>query len=75
MTNKDNFLKGAAVLVIANFIVKIIGVVYKIPLTNIIGGEGMGYFSSAFDIYLMFFSLSTAGLRWHCQKWWRKVIL
>lgn len=62
MTNKDNFLKGAAVLVIANFIVKIIGVVYKIPLTNIIGGEGMGYFSSAFDIYLMFFSLSTAGL-------------
>lgn len=60
--SKDNFLKGAAVLVFANFIVKIIGVVYKIPLTNIMGGEGMGYFSSAFDIYLIFFSFSTAGL-------------
>lgn len=49
-------------LLISNLIVKIIGVFFKIPLVNIIGDEGMGYFNSAYTIYTLFFTLSTAGL-------------
>lgn len=59
---KNSFLKGAVMLVVANFIVKFIGVVYKIPLGNLIGGEGMGYFGAAFEIYQLLLAFSTAGL-------------
>jgi len=55
-------LKGAFILVLANFIVKFIGVIYKIPLTNLIGGYGMGFFNSAFEIHQMLLAFSTAGL-------------
>ncbi len=60
--SKGNFLKGAAILVVANFIVKLIGVIYKIPIGNILGPDGMGYFNAAFNIYLVFWSFSTGGL-------------
>lgn len=35
---------------------------FKIPLVNIIGDEGMGYFNSAYTVYTLFYTLSTAGL-------------
>ncbi|MFI3115653.1 MAG: polysaccharide biosynthesis protein [Clostridia bacterium] len=59
---KNSFLKGAVILVIANFIVKFIGVIYKIPLGNLLSGDGMAYFTAAFDIYLLLLAFSTAGL-------------
>ncbi|MFI3226387.1 MAG: polysaccharide biosynthesis protein [Clostridia bacterium] len=62
MSSKNSFLKGAAVLVAANFIVKFIGVIYKIPLGNLIAGDGMAYFSAAFEIYQLLLAFSTAGL-------------
>ena len=40
------FLKGALVLGIASLIVKLIGAFFKIPLINLIGDDGMGYFRS-----------------------------
>lgn len=49
-------------LLISNLIVKVIGVLFKIPLVSIIGDEGMGYFNSAYTIYTLFYTLSTAGL-------------
>ena len=48
---KQNVLNGAMVLVVATALVKIIGAVYKIPLTSIIGSLGRGYFASAYNIY------------------------
>lgn len=62
MSNKNAVFKGAIVLVIANFIVKFIGVIYKIPLGNLIAGDGMAYFSAAFEIYSLLLAVSTAGL-------------
>ena len=60
---KDNsFLKGAANLGIAEIIIKIIGAFFRIPLGNIIGAEGMGYYQSAYPIYLILVVASTAGL-------------
>ncbi|MBE6916183.1 MAG: polysaccharide biosynthesis protein [Ruminococcaceae bacterium] len=59
---KQSFLKGTLILSIAAIIVKIIGAVFKIPLMNILGGDGMGYFSTAYDLYMPVYVLSTAGL-------------
>lgn len=53
---------GVLVLLVSNLIVKIIGVFFKIPIVNIIGDEGMGYFNSAYTIYTLFYTLSTSGL-------------
>ena len=59
---KQNFLKGALVLSLAALIVKIIGAVFKIPLANILGGDGMGYYTTAYDMYMPIYVLSNAGL-------------
>ncbi len=59
---KQNVLNGAMVLVIATALVKIIGAIYKIPLTSIIGSLGRGYFASAYNIYTPVYAISMAGL-------------
>ncbi len=56
-----SFLREAVILTVASFAVKIIGVVFKIPLTNILG-ESIGVFTAAYSIYAMLFMLSTSGL-------------
>ncbi|WP_300636814.1 polysaccharide biosynthesis protein [uncultured Oscillibacter sp.] len=59
---KQSFLGGAAILAAAVAIVKGIGFFYKIPLNNILGKEGKTYFDSAYQIYNVLLSISTAGL-------------
>lgn len=56
-----SFIKGALVLGIANFIVKLIGAGFKIPLINLIGDDGSGYFNVAYQIYTFMFIIATAG--------------
>ena len=46
----------------ATAIVKLIGALYKIPLKMIIGDQGYGYFTTAYDIYSVLLMISTAGL-------------
>ena len=45
---KQSFAGGVATLAAAVFIVKIIGALYKIPLGNILGTEGMTHFHAAY---------------------------
>ena len=59
--SKDNFLKGAAILGIAGAIVKILGAFYRIPLNNILGSEGIGYYQTAYPLYVLLLTISTAG--------------
>jgi len=59
---KDGFFSGFFVLTLSVVIVKIIGLVYKIPMLGLLGSEGMGYFNSAYEIYALFCVISTAGL-------------
>ena len=59
--NGKSFLREAVVLTFANFAVKIIGVVFKIPLTDVLGDD-IGVFTAAYSIYAMLFMLSTSGL-------------
>lgn len=42
--------------------VKLIGALFKIPLTNILGGSGMAYFMTAYDLFSPVYALSIAGL-------------
>ncbi|MBE7011963.1 MAG: hypothetical protein E7415_04755 [Ruminococcaceae bacterium] len=59
--NGQTFMKGALILAVANFIVKIIGAVFKIPLYELIGKEGSGLFNVAYQIYTFMFIIATAG--------------
>ena len=59
---RASFLGGAAILAAAVAIVKIIGAVYKIPLGNILGSTGKGYFNVSYSIYNVLLTVSTAGL-------------
>lgn len=59
---KQTFLQGTAILAMATAIVKLIGALYKIPLNAIIGEQGFGYFSTAYEIYNVLLMISTAGL-------------
>ncbi len=61
-SNKQSFVKGAAILAAGVAVVKIMGALFKIPLGNIIGDEGMGHFIVAYNIYSLLLTLSTAGL-------------
>jgi len=59
--SKESFIKGAAILSIAGLLVKILGAVYRIPLTNLIGTEGIGYYQPAYNIYNLLLVVSLSG--------------
>ncbi len=56
---KDDFLIQGAILAVAAVVTKIIGVAYRIPLTNILGNEGNGFYGYAFEIYSVALILSS----------------
>ena len=57
-----SFLKNTAVMFISMIIVKVLGAVFKIPLGNILGGDGMGYFSTAFSIFTPVLAFTASGI-------------
>ena len=59
---KQSFLGGTVILAVAVAVVKVIGALYKIPLGNILGAEGMTHFNTAYNIYSVLLAISTAGL-------------
>lgn len=61
-TKSDSFIKGAFILGISGIFIKIVGAFFRIPLANLLGPEGMSYYSSAYPIYNFFIVLGTAGL-------------
>ena len=46
-------------ILFAGIIIKIIGFLYRIPLTNLLGDEGQGYLSLALELYILFLLLSS----------------
>ena len=52
LNSKKKYLSSAFVLLASSVLVKIIGAVYKIPLTAFIGAVGRGYFATAYNLYL-----------------------
>lgn len=53
---------GTLSLTLSTLIVKIIGLIYKIPISSLLGDGGMGYFNSAYTVYAFFYLLCTAGV-------------
>lgn len=61
-SKKSNFLAQGTILVVASFVAKAIGMVYRIPLTNILGDDGNGYYSTANEIYTIILMISSFSL-------------
>ncbi|MCQ2553109.1 MAG: polysaccharide biosynthesis protein [Clostridia bacterium] len=61
-SKSKSFVLGAAVLGIAGLITKLLGAIFRIPLTNIIGASGMAYYQTAYPVYVMLLMISTSGL-------------
>ena len=48
----QSLLNGALVLSVSTLLVKIIGVIYKIPISNMMGALGRGSFGSGSNLYI-----------------------
>lgn len=60
--NKKRMFSGAAVLLAGSVVAKMLGALYRIPLTNVLGAEGMGMYQLVFPVYALFMVLATAGI-------------
>lgn len=58
----NNFLVQGAILAIAGILVRLIGFAYRVPLLRIIGPDGMGYYSTAYNLYAIILLLSSYSL-------------
>ena len=67
-TRRNSFLLGAVVLSAGGFIAKILGAVYRIPLTNMLGSYGMGLYQLVFPMYSLVLTLSGAGFSMAVSK-------
>ena len=59
---KENIVKGAAVIAFGGFLAKIVGALYRIPLTNLIGGEGIGLYQLVYPFYCLLLTVSATGI-------------
>lgn len=61
-TRQNSFFGGAAVLALAIGVVKVIGLLFKIPIVRILGEAGYADFSNAYYIYSILLTVSSGGL-------------
>ncbi len=59
---KQTFLKGSLLLTVSALLAKILGAFFKLPLTAVLGGTGMGYFSCAYGLFLPLYAVFVTGL-------------
>ncbi len=59
---KKSVINGAMILTVSALIVKLLGLIYKIPLSRFLGESGMGYFNSAYTVYTCFYIVVSAGV-------------
>ena len=52
---KQGFILSSGILIGSVIITKILGMMFKIPLTNILGGTGTGYYSCAYAVFMPMF--------------------
>lgn len=62
LTAASGFLKQGSILAVASILVRMIGLLYRIPMANIIGSEGNGIYSSAYEIYNILLIISSYGM-------------
>lgn len=62
LSKKQSYIKGAMIISVGGFISKILGAVYRIPLANFIGGEGMGIYQMVYPLYCILLTVSASGI-------------
>ncbi|MCH5151966.1 MAG: polysaccharide biosynthesis protein [Clostridiales bacterium] len=62
MKKHESFISGALILSLGGLLAKILGALYRIPLTNIIGSYGMGLYQLVFPPYILFLTVAQAGV-------------
>lgn len=68
MLKKNSFIEGALIATAGIIIVKIIGLLYVIPFNAIIGEKGGALYGYAYNIYMLFLSISSAGFPFAISK-------
>ncbi|MFC2584303.1 MAG: oligosaccharide flippase family protein, partial [Lachnoanaerobaculum saburreum] len=61
-SESNDFLIQGAILAIAGILVRFIGLAYRVPLLRVIGADGMGYYSIAYNVYAIILLLSSYSL-------------
>ena len=59
---QQSFMYATLIMAVSTVVVKILGLVFRIPLTNLIGTVNMAYYSTAYEVYLPIYSIAMAGL-------------
>lgn len=59
---RNGLMSGATVLATGSVVAKVIGALYRIPLTNVLGAEGMGMYQLVFPVFALFMVLSSGGV-------------
>ena len=62
MSKRNEFIAQGSILAVASIMVRIIGMIYRIPMTAIIGDEGNGLYSYAYSVYTILLLLSSYSL-------------
>jgi stage V sporulation protein B len=58
----SNYIVQGSILAIASILVRIIGLVYRVPVTRILGPIGNSYYSAAYEVYSMVLLISSFSL-------------
>lgn len=61
-SSRQSFIKGAIIISAGGFLSKLLGAVYRIPLTNFLGGEGMGIYQMVYPLYCILLTVSASGI-------------
>jgi len=59
---KNSFIEGTIIATVFIVLVKILGMLYVVPFYSIVGSRGAALYSYAYNIYLIFLSISSAGI-------------
>lgn len=65
---RNKFLRASAILIIANAAAKLLGAIFKIPLTYILREDGMAVYNTAFSVYITVMSLALGGFPFALTK-------
>ncbi len=61
-SQKQSFIKGAIIISLGGFISKLLGALYRVPLTAFLGGEGMGIYQMVYPLYCILLTVSASGI-------------
>lgn len=74
---KNDLLRQGSILAVAGILVRLIGILYRIPMSNLLGDVGNGIYSVAYGIYSVTLTLSSSspaagGVQTDCPAFYSK---